>query len=69
MENKRNLKYLTDNYCSMCRLWVRGKDILLCPVCRYPMRLGNGASKRKHGVKISGITGKLVQIPGEVSHA
>jgi ssDNA-binding Zn-finger/Zn-ribbon topoisomerase 1 len=56
------LFYLKKNYCCKCRRWIRPKSILICPVCHCPLRLGNGASKRKHGIKISGITGQIVQL-------
>jgi len=52
--------YLERNYCCKCRRYFRPKSMLHCPICGCPLRVGNGASKRKHGIKISGITGKEV---------
>lgn len=64
MGNKGELYYLNRNYCCRCRRWHSDKSVLVCPVCNTPMRLGNGASHIRHGIKISGITGKVVRIPG-----
>ena len=63
---KGQLKYLRGNYCGDCGKWVWDKSILRCPECHDMMRIGNGQSKKRHGVKkISGVTGTLAATADE----